>query len=266
MEAATHSPKGIIAVPARFASTRLPNKLILSKTGRPILSYVIENCHRAIEMSRGTLVDVVVACDDERLAEIARKAGGKAVMTGSHHQCGTTRIAEAIETLGLASTLDYVVNVQGDEPELAPEAIMTVGKTLLGNNSADMATLVIAMPKGSEEKKANPNAVKAVLDARGRAIYFSRAPIPYDRNPVGPGQVSWNHHLGIYAYRMSFLFEFAAMPVSPLEQQEGLEQLRAIEAGRTIAASAIPEHWAGKGIDTIEDYEAFVNRMTRRAA
>ena len=266
MEAATQPKKGVIAVPARFASTRLPNKLVLAKTGRPILSYVIENCHRAIEMSRGSLVEVVVACDDDRLANIATVAGAKAVMTGMHHQCGTTRIAEAIETLGLASRLDYVINVQGDEPELAPEAITAVGETLLDNNSADMATLVIAMPRGLEERKANPNTVKAVLDSNGRAIYFSRAPIPYDRNAVAPGQVAWNHHLGIYAYRMGFLFQFAAMPVSPLEQQEGLEQLRAIEAGRSIVARAIPEHWAGKGIDTMEDYEAFVARMTRRAA
>jgi 3-deoxy-manno-octulosonate cytidylyltransferase (CMP-KDO synthetase) len=136
----------------------------------------------------------------------------------------------------------------------------------LSHDDCDMATLVLAMPAGTEALKANPNAVKAVLDGAGRAIYFSRAPIPYDRQPVAEGQTSWHHHLGIYAYRTAFLREFASWPVSGLERQESLEQLRAIEAGRRIAAASIPHAWAGKGIDTLEDYQAFVERMSRRAA
>jgi 3-deoxy-manno-octulosonate cytidylyltransferase (CMP-KDO synthetase) len=129
-----------------------------------------------------------------------------------------------------------------------------------------MATLVIAMPAGTEEKKANPNTVKAVLDSRGRAIYFSRAPIPFDRTPMRPGQAAWHHHLGIYAYRTAFLLEFAALPPSPLEVQESLEQLRAIDAGKAIAVSPVPAIWAGKGIDTPDDYQAFASRVARRAA
>ena len=171
-----------------------------------------------------------------------------------------------MERLGLADSLAFVVNVQGDEPELDPRAILTVAETLLSHDDCDMATLVLAMPAGTEAQKANPNAVKAVLDGQGRAIYFSRSPIPYDRQPVAVGQTSWHHHLGIYAYRTSFLQEFASWPVSALERQESLEQLRAIEAGRRIAAATIPHAWAGKGIDTPEDYQAFVDRTRRRAA
>jgi 3-deoxy-manno-octulosonate cytidylyltransferase (CMP-KDO synthetase) len=258
--------RGIIVIPARLASTRLPNKLLLRQTGEPLLSYVVANARRAVEQSGGQLQGVVVACDDLELAQVAVKAGAQAVMTGDHHQCGTTRIAEALEKLGRTTSLDLVVNVQGDEPELDPRAILEVSRSLLSDPQADMATLVMAMPAGTESQKANPNVVKAVLDGRGRAIYFSRAPIPYDRQSVAPGQTSWHHHLGIYAYRTSFLMEFATWPASSLERQESLEQLRAIEAGRVIAASIVPHAWAGKGIDTPEDYQAFVTRLTTKAA
>jgi 3-deoxy-manno-octulosonate cytidylyltransferase (CMP-KDO synthetase) len=258
--------RGIIVIPARLASTRLPNKLILQETGRPLLAYVVGNARRAVAMSDGQLQKVVVACDDERLVAIAQEAGAQAVLTGEHHQCGTTRIAEAIEKLGLSHGLDFVVNVQGDEPELDPRAILDVTSALLSDENADMATLVIAMPGGTESHKANPNVVKAVLDARGRAIYFSRAAIPFDRQPTPPHLPSWYHHLGIYAYRTPFLMEFASWPVSTLERQESLEQLRAIEAGRIIAARAVPSAWAGKGIDTPDDYQAFVERRGRRVA
>lgn len=258
--------RGMIVIPARMASTRLPNKLLLNETGQPLLEYVVANALDAASRSSGLLAGVVVACDDERLARVATRAGARAVLTGDHHQCGTTRIAEAMDKLGLSDSLDFVVNVQGDEPELDPRAILTVTQTLLSHDECDMATLVLAMPAGTEAQKANPNAVKAVLDSQGRAIYFSRAPIPFDRQPVAEGQTSWHHHLGIYAYRASFLREFASWPVSSLERQESLEQLRAIEAGRRIAATSIPHAWAGKGIDTPEDYQLFVDRMNRRAA
>jgi 3-deoxy-manno-octulosonate cytidylyltransferase (CMP-KDO synthetase) len=125
---------------------------------------------------------------------------------------------------------------------------------------AQMATLVLPIERHEAAIKNNPNAVKAVIDGSGRAIYFSRAPIPYDRNPPAPSEPLGYHHLGIYAYRWEFLLEFASLPVSPLEEREGLEQLRAIEAGKLIKAGVIPREWAGKGIDTPEDYDAFVRR------
>lgn len=260
MEVRGKNAKGLIAIPARLGATRLPNKLLLSETGRPLLSHVVENCSKAVEESKGLLVDVVVGVDDPKLHKIATSAGAKAVYTGNHHQCGTSRIAEAVETLGLGGAISFVINVQGDEPELAPQAIVQVAHTLLDNPWADIATLVVAMYPGTETQKADPSAVKAVLDGKGRALYFSRGVVPYDRNRVPEGKPSWYHHLGIYAYRRAALTEFASLPPSALEMQEGLEQLRAMEAGRVICASAVPAAWAGKGIDTPADYEAFVRR------
>lgn len=258
--------QGVIAIPARLASTRLPNKLLLNQTGRPLLAHVVERCLETARQSAGLITRVIVAGDDEQLVRVAESAGATAVMTGAHHECGTSRIAEAVETLGLADGSDFVINVQGDEPELAPQAILQVARTLLDDPRAQMATLVISMPTSASAMKNNPNAVKAVLDGQGRAIYFSRAPVPFDRNPVPPGQAGWHHHLGIYAYRPDFLMEFARMPTSVLERQEGLEQLRAIEAGHHIVASSVPSTWAGKGIDTAEDYADFVIRHRRKAA
>jgi 3-deoxy-manno-octulosonate cytidylyltransferase (CMP-KDO synthetase) len=252
--------KGVVAIPARLAATRLPNKLLLAETGRPLLAHVVENCLKAVEASEGLLGEVVVGVDDPALHQIAVEAGAKAVDTGDGHICGTSRIAEAVEKLELGESLDFVVNVQGDEPELAPQAIVQAARTLLDNPWADIATLVVAMPPGTEAQKADPSAVKAVLDGRGRALYFTRAPAPFDRNPVAEGRPAWFHHLGIYAYRREALEEFARTPPSPLEIQEGLEQLRAMEAGRVIAASTVPAQWAGKGIDTPADYAAFVRR------
>lgn len=253
--------RGIVAIPARMASTRLPNKLLLARTGTPLLGHVIERALEAASQSNGLLTEVLVAADDERLLAVARERGVRAVRTGDHHRCGTTRIAEAIESAAVGPEVTFVVNVQGDEPELAPRAIVKVARELLSDPGADMATLAIAMPPGTEGQKANPNAVKAIVDGRGRAIYFSRAPIPFDRNPAAPSEALWHHHLGIYAYRRSFLVEFAALPPCPLEEREGLEQLRALDSGRVIKLGTIPADWAGKGIDTPEDYDAFVARQ-----
>ena len=250
---------GVVAIPARLASTRLPSKLLLAETGKPLLAHVIDRGREAVRQSQGQLTEVIVAADSEVLLDTARQHGARAVLTGDHHRCGTTRIAEAVEKLGLE--VDFVVNVQGDEPELAPEAILRVAQVLLSDPSADMSTLVIAMPVGTAPQKANPNAVKAVLSAEGRALYFSRAPVPYDRNPPAEGVPLWHHHLGLYAYRRDFLTTFARLPASPLEEREGLEQLRALEAGRIIKAACVPADWAGKGIDTREDYNAFVRRL-----
>lgn len=255
------SPTGIVAIPARLASTRLPNKLLLRATGRPLLAHVIERAVQAVRQSQGTLQQVVVACDDEELVQVAKTCGVPAVMTGQHHRCGTTRIAEAIEKILPEHPPEFVVNVQGDEPELAPEAILEVASQLLADPSAPMATLAIGMPADAQEQKANPNIVKAVLDDSGRALYFSRSPVPYNRNQPAEGEFDWYHHLGVYAYRYEFLREFARMPSCPLEERESLEQLRALNAAKTIRVGVIPAAWAGKGIDTPEDYAAFVGRQ-----
>jgi 3-deoxy-manno-octulosonate cytidylyltransferase (CMP-KDO synthetase) len=242
-----------------MASTRLPDKLTLAAAGKPILQHVIERTQMAAAKSEGRLAQVVVAYDDERLRQIALGCGVRAIATGSHHACGTTRIAEAMDKLG-DDGIDFVVNVQGDEPEIAPEAILAVADALLADERAPMATLATAMPKGSEGMKANPNAVKVVIDRSGRAIYFSRAPVPYDRARTEEGEALWHHHLGVYAYRRAFLSEFAALPPSSLEAREGLEQLRAIEHGHAIRVGIVPAAWAAKGIDTPEDFAAFARR------
>lgn len=265
----SYSPRGLVAIPARLASTRLPNKLLLRRTGRPLLAHVIEQCKRAVSESGGLLAEVMVAYDDETLGAIARDLGVRAVKTGDHHRNGATRIAEAASTVASDCRFGLVVNVQGDEPELAPEAIVGVAQELLRDPTADMATLAIALSAddpASAAMKQNPNLVKAIVDGGGRAIYFSRSPIPYDRNPPANGAALCYHHLGVYAYRWDFLFTYASMPPSPLEEREGLEQLRAIDAGRKIKVGVIPASWAGKGIDTAEDYEAFVRRHVARAA
>jgi 3-deoxy-manno-octulosonate cytidylyltransferase (CMP-KDO synthetase) len=254
------SSQGIIVIPARRASTRLPDKLLLSRTGRPLIHHVIDRCQAAVVQARGRLAEVVVACDDEQLKQVAMRAGVRGILTGKHHTCGTTRIAEAIGYLPETLRFDFVVNVQGDEPELAPEAILAVVDALGDDAEVPMATLAVAMPSGSEMMKNNPNAVKVVVDAQGRALYFSRAPIPYDRNPSERDEPLWRHHLGIYAYRKAFLLEFARMAPSPLERREGLEQLRALEAGVAIRCGMVPAAWAAKGVDTEEDYAAFVSR------
>lgn len=252
--------RGVIAIPARMASTRLPNKLLLEETGKPLLAHVIDRALEAQALRPDWFEGVVLAADHPMLLAIGERAGICAVATGDHHRCGTTRIAEAVDAVDRRARFDFVVNVQGDEPELAPEAIVLVAETLLRNSSASMSTLVTPMPVGSESMKANPAAVKAVLDDAGRAIYFSRSAIPFDRSPPNGDDPLWHLHLGIYAYRRSFLAEYAAMPASTLELREGLEQLRAIQAGHTIQAARVPWEWAGKGIDTPEDYAAFVRR------
>jgi 3-deoxy-manno-octulosonate cytidylyltransferase (CMP-KDO synthetase) len=262
---AGRKPRGIVAIPARVGSTRLPNKLLLAETGRPLLAHVIECVKAAVAQSGGMLMETIVAVDDERLRRIADECGVRGVMTSADHRCGTTRIAEAIEKAGYNADLDFVVNVQGDEPELDSRAIVQVADELIRDPAADMSTLVIPMPAGTEASKQNPNAVKAILDDRGRAIYFSRAPIPFDRNPVKAGEALWHHHLGIYAYRRQFLIEFAGLPPCPLEEREALEQLRALHAGKGIKVGCIPQEWAGKGIDTRDDYEAFVQRVRHAA-
>jgi 3-deoxy-manno-octulosonate cytidylyltransferase (CMP-KDO synthetase) len=252
--------QGIIVIPARRDSSRLADKLLLKATGKPLIQHTIERCLAAMRQAGGLIADVIVACDDDALKRAANSAGVRAVLTGKHHLCGTTRIAEAIEIIDPDHHFDFVVNVQGDEPEIAPEAILRVIESLYAHPDTLMATLAVAMPTGSEAKKTNPNAVKVVTDSLGRALYFSRSPIPYDRHEPEPGEPMWKHHLGIYAYRTEFLLEFARMPMSPLERREGLEQLRALEAGVTIRVGTVPSAWAAKGIDTAEDYIAFVAR------
>ncbi len=237
----------VVIIPARYASTRLPGKPLLAETGKPLIQHVVESVSSARRIDR-----VVVATDDQRIADAVAAFGGEAIMTRADHPCGTDRINEATGKLHLADD-DIVVNVQGDEPDMPPECVDKL-VDLLAAGDAPMATLATPL---AEQHVDDPNKVKVVVSAAGKALYFSRSRIPYDRD--GAGDVSYLLHLGIYAYRVGFLGRFAALPRTPAEQAEKLEQLRALESGFDILVSVAD--YAGAGIDTPDDYAAFVARM-----
>ncbi|MCK4626913.1 MAG: 3-deoxy-manno-octulosonate cytidylyltransferase [Phycisphaerae bacterium] len=246
--------KVVAIIPARYGSTRLPGKPLLDKTGKPLIQHVVEAVRQV-----GSIEAVYVATDDERIAEAVRRFGGEAIMTRSDHASGTDRLAEAAEKLNLTDD-DIIVNVQGDEPEIKPDYIDRL-VSLLTDSGAPMATLAAPLNADTAEK---PDNVKVVLASDGSAMYFSRAKIPYDRDGLRRAQSSrggaeYLLHLGIYAYRKKFLLEFASMPPMPAEQAEKLEQLRALENGHRIVVAVVAS--ATPGIDTMDDYEAFVERM-----
>jgi 3-deoxy-manno-octulosonate cytidylyltransferase (CMP-KDO synthetase) len=237
-------------IPARFASTRLPGKPLLSDTGRPLIQHVVEAARRARSLDR-----ILVATDDRRIAEAVTRFGGEALMTRADHATGTDRVAEVAARLDGAR---IIVNLQGDEPEVSGESLDRVVEVLRNDPEAPMATL--ATPIRDEATYRDPACVKVVCSARGRALYFSRSPIPCHRDglPSPPPPPIAHLHLGLYAYRREFLLSIAALPPSPLERAEKLEQLRVLDAGYPIAVGIVDE--ASVGIDTPEDYRRFVRR------
>ncbi|KPK83629.1 MAG: 3-deoxy-manno-octulosonate cytidylyltransferase [Phycisphaerae bacterium SM23_33] len=238
--------KVVAIIPARYGSTRLPGKPLLDRTGKPLIQHVVE----AVRRSR-RVQDVYVATDDRRIAKAVEGFGGRAVLTRPDHATGTDRLAEAAENLSLTDE-DIVVNVQGDEPEIQAEYIDRL-VDLLADSGAPMATLAAPLEEAAAQA---PDNVKVVLAADGSAMYFSRARIPYDRDRAAARYLL---HLGIYAYRKKFLVEFASLPPTPAERAEKLEQLRALENGRRIVVGVVEA--ATPGIDTMEDYAAFVERL-----
>jgi 3-deoxy-manno-octulosonate cytidylyltransferase (CMP-KDO synthetase) len=243
----------VAVIPARFASTRLPGKPLLSETGRPLIQHVYDAARAAACFRR-----VIVATDDTRIADAVRAFGGEVAMTRDDHPSGTDRVAEVAAGLPDA---EIIVNVQGDEPELSPATLETLVATIRDDPRVAMATL--ATPIRDERTYRDPSAVKVVRDRQGRALYFSRAPIPHHRDgsPVPPGALL---HLGLYAYRRAFLLGLAGMEPTPLETLEKLEQLRVLEHGEPIAVGVVEEY--GVGIDTPEDYRRFVERWRSRSA
>ena len=230
-------------LPARYASTRLPGKPLLDRTGKPLIQHVWE------QVSQAKCLDpIIIATDDERIAEAARGFGAEVAMTRADHISGTDRVAEV--AAGLDAEL--ILNVQGDEPEIDPGDLDRLVQRLASTDD-DMATL--ARPFGAHEADllADPNAVKVVFADDGRALYFSRSPIPHGTEPEG----TWLH-LGVYAYRREALFALARAEPHPLELRERLEQLRALARGLTIGV--VPTEHHGLGIDTPEDYARFIQR------
>ena len=244
-----------VVIPARFASTRFPGKPLALLAGTPLVLHV----HRLALLSGAQ--EVVVATDDARIRDACARAGADVEMTDASHPSGTDRIAEVAARRGWAPD-SIVVNVQGDEPLLPPALIAQAAGLLESDRGAAIATL--ATPIATAEEFRNPNVVKVVASRNGRALYFSRAPIPWDRDGVAPRPGRARRHLGIYAYRVEALRELAQAPPSPLEQVERLEQLRALQMGLVIAVADACEA-PGPGIDTPEDLER-AERLFQAAA
>ena len=236
-----------VIIPARLRSTRLPEKMILSATGMPLVQHVVEQVKRCTRVR-----EIIVAADDQQIVDVLKPFGTRVVLTDPKHPTGTDRIAEVARTI----TGELIINVQGDEPEIEPTTIDALIERMTQTGSK-MGTVVT--PFASPHDPKDPNIVKAVLAVDGTALYFSRHAIPFHRDPApdtsGP---TYYHHLGIYGYRRDFLLEFAAWPPTPLERTEKLEQLRALEHGIRIDTITIPT--AATGIDTPEQYAAFVQR------
>ncbi|MEO8270340.1 MAG: 3-deoxy-manno-octulosonate cytidylyltransferase [Aureliella sp.] len=243
-----------IIIPARLASTRLPEKLLLRETGKTVLQHTFEAASAARRPA-----GITIAVDCERLLNEVRAFGGEYMMTDEKLQSGTDRVAAvAAQT----SDVDIFVNVQGDEPEISAEAIDLVTELLESRPDAQVATL--AAPIRQRERLEDPACVKVVRDSQQRALYFSRCPIPHARSwdsvLLESNPPVFLQHIGLYAYRRDFLLKLSSLPASPLEQVEKLEQLRFLQAGCEVLVGLI-EH-APKGIDTPADYRSFVQRQS----
>ncbi|MBL0282924.1 MAG: 3-deoxy-manno-octulosonate cytidylyltransferase [Zoogloea sp.] len=240
-----------IVIPARHASSRLPGKPLLDIAGKPMIL-------RVLERALGAGADEVwVATDHTGIAGVVEKAGGKVIVTSAEHPSGTDRLAEVATRLGWSDDT-IVVNVQGDEPLIPPQLIDDVAAALAADAEAAIATA--CHPLESAEEFFNPNVVKLVMDARGRALYFSRAAIPWARDAFAtdrsalPANLPAYRHIGLYAYRAGFLKRYSSLAPSPLEQWEALEQLRAMAHGYPIQVMVL-DHAPPAGVDTAEDLE-----------
>jgi 3-deoxy-manno-octulosonate cytidylyltransferase (CMP-KDO synthetase) len=251
--AVTTSPRVLAVIPSRIGSTRLPRKPLLRETGK----YLFQHVYEAVAKAK-SLDGVVLATDSEEIADAARECGVQFEMTSADHFCGTDRVAEVASRHADA---DVVVNIQGDEPEVSPADVDLLVKTLT-QAETDAATLAAPCPPDRVHDSAT---VKVVVDLRGRALYFSRAPIPYPRFPsaMPPGRAHLQH-AGLYAFRRETLLTFSKLEPTPLERTEGLEQLRLLENGRSIAVGLLDK--APCGIDTPADYQRFVAAWSRSPA
>ncbi len=239
-----------VLIPARLESSRLPEKALADLAGRAMIVRVYEQACKCGALS------VHVATDSERIAEAVRHCGGRVVMTGAAHDSGTSRLAEAAARLAFEDD-DIVVNVQGDEPALPPACVDQVAALLAANPDAEIATLCAALD--SREQWLDPNVVKLVLDARGHALYFSRAPIPARRDGDWPAGLALRH-IGLYAYRVGALRNWSTLPASTLEASEALEQLRALQGGWRIACARAVQP-VPPGVDTEADLQAMRRRF-----
>jgi 3-deoxy-manno-octulosonate cytidylyltransferase (CMP-KDO synthetase) len=252
MSARLTNARRVLAIPARRRSTRLPDKMLLRETGKSLLQHTFEAASRAQRPEA-----VFIATDDESIAAEARRFGADVILTSPDAASGTDRIAEAVRDLPRAGV---IVNLQGDEPEAEPEAIDRLFDLLEQEPWASMAT--IATPIREAAKLHDPACVKVVIDRRGQAIYFSRSAIPHprewDERMLAEDPPLFHQHIGMYGYRRPLLMQMTRWPVGQLEAVEKLEQLRVLENGHAILVAVVDR--ATRGIDTPEDYAAFVAR------
>jgi 3-deoxy-manno-octulosonate cytidylyltransferase (CMP-KDO synthetase) len=237
-------PRKILGViPARFGSSRFPGKVLAPISSKSMLQHVYERASQA-----RYLTSTIIATDDERVYEVARNFGARVRMTRPDHLSGTDRVAEAASS----DTAEIIVNIQGDEPLIDPDAIDAAVLPLVHDPEILMGTLKKRIEDPAEIT--NPNVVKVVTNATGNAIYFSRCPIPYHRDAAGPGPApQYFKHVGLYVYRRDFLMGYSTLPVGPLEEAERLEQLRALENGFSIRV--VETEYESLGVDTPEDLE-----------
>jgi len=238
-----------VVIPARYASTRLPGKPLLPIAGKPMIAHALARAQEA------GADEIVVATDDERILQAVQALGGQALMTRADHQSGTERIAEVAALCGWQDD-DIIVNLQGDEPLIPPAYIRDAAAALAGQQRAGIATLAAAI--NDPEEIFNPNAVKVVLDRGGYALYFSRAPIPWERGAFTAGggrpsgKMPYYRHIGLYAYTVAFLNRYCQWPPSLLESVEALEQLRILWQGEAVYVQTVAAPPAA-GVDTEED-------------
>lgn len=247
-----------VVIPARYGSSRLPGKPLLPLAGKPMIAHV---CERALEANAD---EVVVATDDQRIVDAVSALGIKAVMTRADHQSGTERIAEVAE-LCQWSTEQIIVNLQGDEPLIPPAYISDLAHALAAQQAAGIATLAATIVDA--EELFNPNAVKVVLNQAGYALYFSRAPVPWDRDGFAVAQqlsqkMAHYRHIGIYGYRVGFLQRYCQWATSPLEQIESLEQLRILWQGESILVQIV-DKIPHAGVDTAADLDRVAKVLAR---
>lgn len=233
----------VAIIPARYKSNRFEGKPLALIAGKPMIQHVVERAQKVSLLSR-----VVVATDDQRIGDCVSSFGGEYVMTRDDHVSGSDRLAEAAEKLGI-SEKDVVVNIQGDQPLFPEEIVEQVARPLLNDHALPMSTLIYKIIR--PEEISDPNHVKTVFDKNDNALYFSRSPVPFQRNPEESESPTYYKHLGFYAYRKGFLLSFVALPEGEWERFEKLEQLRALEYGYTIRV-VLTEHDSIE-VDTPED-------------
>ncbi|MGB0898521.1 MAG: 3-deoxy-manno-octulosonate cytidylyltransferase [Psychrobium sp.] len=239
-----------VIIPARYQSSRLPGKPLLDIGGKPMIQWVVERAQQSGAQH------IIVATDDSRIKDAVESFGGQVCMTSSEHESGTERLGEVVEKLGLASD-HIIVNVQGDEPMIPCENISQVANLLVEQQDVPMATLAVPIDENLDID--NPNAVKVVCDKSNCALYFSRAPIPFDRDGNHRSNKellakNYHRHIGIYAYRAGFIRDYLKMEPSPLEQIEALEQLRVLYHGEKIAVG-LAQQAPPAGVDTQADLD-----------